>query len=56
MSSRGKACASTMGADFHMYTTVIEGAPIIAQMWDTAGQEIYADMCKAYYRGCATAS
>ena len=45
-------CPPTMGADFYMYTTVIEGVPIIAQLWDTAGQEIYADMCKAYYRGC----
>jgi len=27
--------------------------PMVAQLWDTAGQEIYADMCKIYYRGSA---
>jgi len=44
-------CPPTMGADFHMYSTAVEGEPIVAQLWDTAGQEIYADMCKIYYRG-----
>eukprot|EP00906_Rhabdomonas_costata_P006652 RCo009678 len=45
------ACPPTMGADFRLYTSVVEGNRIIAQIWDTAGQEIYADMCRAYYRG-----
>eukprot|EP00668_Euglena_longa_P011553 GGOE01013960.1.p1 GENE.GGOE01013960.1~~GGOE01013960.1.p1 ORF type:complete len:214 (+),score=61.52 GGOE01013960.1:49-690(+) len=44
-------CTPTIGADFHMYSTVIDGRPIVAQLWDTAGQEIYADMCRVYYRG-----
>eukprot|EP01012_Entosiphon_sulcatum_P042848 TRINITY_DN5697_c0_g1_i1.p1 TRINITY_DN5697_c0_g1~~TRINITY_DN5697_c0_g1_i1.p1 ORF type:complete len:215 (-),score=47.28 TRINITY_DN5697_c0_g1_i1:302-946(-) len=42
----------TMGADFHLYTTVLKnGQQITAQIWDTAGQEIYAELCRAYYKG-----
>ena len=40
----------TIGVEFIPYTIEIEDVPIKLQIWDTAGQEQYRALSKAYYR------
>ncbi|MFW9854078.1 MAG: GTP-binding protein [Candidatus Thorarchaeota archaeon] len=40
---------STMGADFALYDTTIGATEIRWQIWDLAGQPVFADVVKAYY-------
>ena len=42
---------STIGVEFSTRTVQIEGKNVKAQIWDTAGQEKYRAITKAYYRG-----
>ncbi|KAE8588895.1 hypothetical protein XENTR_v10022800 [Xenopus tropicalis] len=42
---------STIGIDFKIRTTEIEGKKIKLQVWDTAGQERFKTITTAYYRG-----
>ena len=41
----------TIGADFSSKDEDINGEIVTLQIWDTAGQEKYQSLCKAYYRG-----
>lgn len=44
---------STIGVDFKFYTvTTSSGARTKCQVWDTAGQEQFATVHQAFYRGC----
>ena len=45
----------TIGADFAMYNTQIDGAPIRYQIWDLAGQQRFDLVREVYYRGCVGA-
>ena len=40
----------TIGVEFIPYTIEIEDVPIKLQIWDTAGQEQYRTLSRAYYR------
>lgn len=40
---------STMGADFALYDTIVGTTEIRWQIWDLAGQPVFADVVKAYY-------
>lgn len=42
---------STIGIDFKIRTTEIQGKKIKLQVWDTAGQERFKTITTAYYRG-----
>ncbi|KAG8431888.1 hypothetical protein GDO86_019575 [Hymenochirus boettgeri] len=42
---------STIGIDFKIRTTEIDGKKIKLQVWDTAGQERFKTITTAYYRG-----
>jgi len=42
---------STIGVDFKICTTEIEGKTIKMQIWDTAGQERFRTITSSYYRG-----
>ena len=47
---------TTIGVEFSSkYITTKEGAKIRAQIWDTAGEEKYKSVTKAYYRGAVGA-
>ena len=45
----------TVGVDFGSRTCVLEGQPIKVQVWDTAGQEDFRAITRAYYREAAAA-
>lgn len=40
----------TVGVDFHAKMIRVDGQPIKLQMWDTAGQDRFRAIVKAYYR------
>jgi small GTP-binding protein len=42
---------STIGVDFKTKYIAIEGTPVKLQIWDTAGQEKFRSITRAYYRG-----
>ncbi|MHA2271784.1 MAG: Rab family GTPase [Candidatus Hodarchaeales archaeon] len=42
---------STLGADFAVYETPIEGVTIRWQIWDLAGQAKFVDVLKTFYYG-----
>jgi len=42
---------STIGVDFKIRTTEIDGKTIKMQIWDTAGQERFRTITSSYYRG-----
>ncbi len=42
----------TIGADFSMCDTEINGFPIRYQVWDLAGQKRFEVVREAYYKGC----
>ncbi|KAJ4458540.1 putative Ras-related protein RAB1BV [Paratrimastix pyriformis] len=44
---------ATIGIDFKVKTVDIDGKRVKLQIWDTAGQEQYRSIQKAYYRGAA---
>jgi small GTP-binding protein len=41
---------TTCGADFYCYTTEVNGQQVKLQIWDTAGQEKFRAISKAYFR------
>ncbi|XP_074301795.1 ras-related protein RABD1-like [Silene latifolia] len=42
---------STIGVDFKIRTTELEGKSVKLQIWDTAGQERFRTITSSYYRG-----
>jgi small GTP-binding protein len=46
---------NTVGANWHLYATTVDGAPFQLQIWDTAGQERYRALGPLYYRHAAAA-
>ncbi|XP_052784088.1 ras-related protein Rab-11B-like [Mya arenaria] len=46
---------STIGVEFATRTVDIEGRSVKAQVWDTAGQDRYRAITRAYYRGAVGA-
>eukprot|EP01125_Pyxidicula_operculata_P021098 TRINITY_DN79_c0_g1_i1.p1 TRINITY_DN79_c0_g1~~TRINITY_DN79_c0_g1_i1.p1 ORF type:complete len:201 (+),score=34.11 TRINITY_DN79_c0_g1_i1:103-705(+) len=42
---------STIGVDFKVKTTKLEGTKVKLQIWDTAGQERFRTITSSYYRG-----
>lgn len=46
-----EAYISTIGVDFKIRTTSIDGKNIKLQIWDTAGQERFKTITSSYYRG-----
>ena len=42
---------STIGVEFFTHVLTIENTPVKLQIWDTAGQEQYRSIGKAYYHG-----
>lgn len=40
----------TVGVDFHAKIVYVKGEPIKLQLWDTAGQDRFRAIVKAYYR------
>lgn len=40
----------TVGVDFHAKLVQVDGKPIKLQLWDTAGQDRFRAIVKAYYR------
>lgn len=45
----------TIGVEFGSRSIVIDGKPIKIQIWDTAGQESFRSITRAYYRGATGA-
>ncbi|GAB5356816.1 hypothetical protein AAMO2058_000321200 [Amorphochlora amoebiformis] len=43
---------STIGVDFEMKQTTIQGKKVNLQIWDTAGQERFRTITTSYYRSC----
>lgn len=41
----------TLGVALRIYSTVVKGTKVNAQIWDTAGQEEYRSLNPHYYRG-----
>jgi small GTP-binding protein len=46
---------ATVGANWHLYVTTVDGAPFEMQIWDTAGQERYRTLGPLYYRQAVAA-
>lgn len=46
---------TTLGVEFGQRTMDINGRQIKMQVWDTAGQEEFRSMTRAYYRSSAAA-
>ena len=42
---------STIGVEFATRSIVVDGKTVKAQIWDTAGQEAFRSIARAYYRG-----
>jgi small GTP-binding protein len=42
---------TTIGVDFKTKFITVDGVPVKLQIWDTAGQEKFRSITKAYYRG-----
>jgi small GTP-binding protein len=42
---------TTIGVDFKTKFITIDGNPVKLQIWNTAGQEKFRSITKAYYRG-----
>ena len=42
---------ATVGVDFKIRTIQLEGKTVKLQIWDSAGQERFKNICSAYYRG-----
>jgi len=42
---------STIGIDFKVKTSTIDGQPVRMQIWDTAGQERFRTITTSYFRG-----
>jgi small GTP-binding protein len=42
---------STVGLDFKIKTIIVDGKRVKLQIWDSAGQERFRNITKAYYRG-----
>lgn len=40
----------TVGVDFHAKLVYVDGQPIKLQLWDTAGQDRFRSIVRAYYR------
>lgn len=45
----------TIGVEFGARMLTVDGKPIKVQIWDTAGQESFRSITRAYYRGAAGA-
>uniref|UniRef100_A0A1I8FWW3 CARD domain-containing protein n=1 Tax=Macrostomum lignano TaxID=282301 RepID=A0A1I8FWW3_9PLAT len=45
----------TIGVDFRVVNSDIDGSRVQTQIWDTAGQQRFRSITSAYYRGCAGA-
>ena len=43
----------TVGVDFHAKLIYVDGQPIKLQLWDTAGQDRFRSIVRAYYRNAA---
>mmetsp|Transcript_28302 Transcript_28302/g.39493 ORF Transcript_28302/g.39493 Transcript_28302/m.39493 type:complete len:211 (+) Transcript_28302:163-795(+) len=43
---------STIGVDFEMKQTIVDGKKVNLQIWDTAGQERFRTITTSYYRSC----
>jgi small GTP-binding protein len=43
---------STIGIDFKVVKVMVDGNPVQAQIWDTAGSEKFHKITTSYYRGC----
>ena len=41
----------TLGVEHVTYNTIVDGAPVIAYVWDVQGQEQHGTMLPVYYRG-----
>lgn len=46
---------TTIGVEFSTRTLTVDGRPVKAQIWDTAGLERYRAITSAYYRGAVGA-
>jgi small GTP-binding protein len=46
---------NTVGANWHLYSTVVSGQRFELQIWDTAGQERYRTLGPLYYRNAMAA-
>jgi small GTP-binding protein len=44
---------STIGVDYNSATVLLDGEPVILQIWDTAGQEKYRSIATQYIRGAS---
>ena len=42
---------ATIGADFSSLAKEIKGTPVLFQIWDVAGQDIFQPMRRLYYKG-----
>lgn len=48
--SHGARLTSTIGVDFKIKTIEVDQSRVKLQLWDTAGQEKFKSLTKAYYR------
>jgi len=48
-------CRTTIGVEFSSKLVNVGNVRVMAQIWDTAGQEKYRSITKAYYKGAAGA-
>ena len=51
--SFSSAYITTIGIDFKIKTSMVDGKKVKMQVWDTAGQERFRTITAAYYRGAA---
>jgi small GTP-binding protein len=47
--------SNTVGANWHLHTTEVQGEPVELQIWDTAGEERYRSLGPLYYRNAVAA-
>ena len=53
--SFNQCAVPTVGANYQMYTTDVEGDMVEMQIWDTAGQEKYRSLSPFYFKNAAAA-